>query len=174
MIAGMARIVALLALLLGGCATASAPLPTVAKVDLSRYAGTWYEIARLPNRFQRDCIAAQATYTARLDGELDVVNQCRRQRPDGETETAHAVAWPTDASHAKLAVQFIWPFRGDYWIIALDPDYRWAMVGTPTREYLWILSRTPTMRPTLYDRLVERAQALGFDTAALLRSAAPP
>jgi apolipoprotein D and lipocalin family protein len=168
----MPRLLLLLALLLGGCAT-SAPLPTVSSVDLSRYAGTWYEIARLPNRFQRGCIASQATYTARPDGALDVLNRCRLDRPDGEIETAHAVAWPTDASHAKLAVQFMWPFRGDYWIIALDPDYGWAVVGTPSRETLWILSRTPTMRPTLYDRLVERAQTLGFDTTALVRTAAP-
>ena len=165
----MPRCALLLCVLLTGC-FANPPLPTVPRVDLERYAGTWYEIARLPNRFERGCVATVATYTPRADGDIDVVNQCRVDRLDGDVEMAQAKAWPIDASHAKLSVQFLWPFRGDYWIIDLDPDYRWAVVGAPSRDYLWILSRTPTMPTALYDQLVDRARALGFDTALLLRT----
>ncbi|MEO8605760.1 MAG: lipocalin family protein, partial [bacterium] len=109
----------LLALSLAACA-AHAPLATVSHVDLTRYAGTWYEIARLPNRFERGCVAVSATYTARPDGRIDVLNQCREERLDGTLDEAHAVARVVDdATNAKLAVQFFWPFSGDYWVIAL-------------------------------------------------------
>jgi apolipoprotein D and lipocalin family protein len=168
------RLAVLFVLSLSACA-AHAPLPTVSHVDLDRYAGTWFEIARLPNRFERGCVAVTATYTARADGRIDVLNRCREERLDGTVDEAHAVARVVDdSSNAKLAVQFFWPFDGDYWIVALDAGYQWAVVGTPSRDYLWILSRTPHMKPSLYALLVERAASLGFDTKRLELTPQPP
>lgn len=158
---------AILALSLAGCAT-YAPLPTVSNVDLPRYAGTWYEIARIPNRFEKGCVAVTATYTLRADGRVDVLNRCELEHLGGSVDQAQAVARVVDdATNAKLAVQFFWPFHGDYWVLALDRDYQWAIVGTPSRDYLWILSRTPQMKPSLYGLLVDRAAELGFDTKRL-------
>jgi len=129
-------------------------MDVVSDVDLERYTGKWYEIASFPQHFQRGCVASTATYTLRDDGRIDVLNECRDQSFDGELRQAEGIAWIVDPSQsrAKLKVQFFWPFSGDYWIIDLDPDYRYAVIGHPSREYLWILSRTPTMQPDLYMR----------------------
>lgn len=154
-------------LLVVGCA-ARAPLPTAPAVDLDRYTGTWFEIARLPNWFQRGCTHTTATYLRRADGRLTVINRCRR---DGSIAVVEGEAWPADPdSNAKLLVEFFWPFRGDYWILAVAPDYRWALVGEPSREYLWILSRTPTLDPATYESLADQARALGYDVARLTRT----
>ena len=115
-------------------------------MDLARYAGKWYEIARLPNRFQRDCAAnTTATYTLRPDGKITVVNECRKA--DGRTKSAKGTARVADPKgpNTKLKVTFFWPFSGNYWIIDLDPEYRWVVVGEPGRDYLWILSREPRL-----------------------------
>jgi apolipoprotein D and lipocalin family protein len=160
-----------LALLLAGCAAPEPSLPTVAPVDLQRYAGTWYEIASFPNNVQAGCTGTTATYTARPDGRIDVLNQCRI---DEQLERAEAVAWPIDPpANAKLKVQFVWPFRGDYWIIGLEPDYQWALVGVPSRDFLWILARAPQIDPATYDQIVARAAALGFDTSRLRQTQQP-
>ena len=124
-------------------------LSTVASVDLTRYAGTWYEIARLPMWFQRHCVDSAATYTIRQDGKIGVHNDCLTDR--GTVDQADGVATVVDTtSNARLMVTFdnffarlVGPSReGNYWIINLDPDYTVAMVGTPDRRYLWILART--------------------------------
>ena len=121
-----------------------APLRTVAGVDLDRYLGTWYEIASYPAWFQKGCTGSTATYSLQTDGRIRVVNQCFRKSLDGPRKTSTGKAVVVDgSSNAKLKVWFFWPFKGDYWIIDLDPDYRWAVVGVPSRKYLWILSRTP-------------------------------
>jgi apolipoprotein D and lipocalin family protein len=154
---------------LAGCATTSAPLPTVAAVDLDRYVGTWYEIARLPNRFQSMCVSdTQATY--RRDGDqVAVLNRCRGA--DGQFEQAEGIASAVvDSGNAKLRVSFFRPFYGDYWILDLDPDYRWVLIGEPRREYAWILARTPALDDATVDRLLARAAALGFDRQAFQRS----
>lgn len=153
------------------CAGSALPPPsTVERVDLDRYAGTWYEIASFPTRFQRGCTATTASYGLRDDGRVSVRNRCVR---DGEESGIEGVAWPVDASNARLKVRFFWPFTGDYWVLALDPDYRWALVGHPDREHLWILSRTPRIDDALYQELVAKARAQGFDVSRLARTPQP-
>jgi apolipoprotein D and lipocalin family protein len=147
------------------------PLDVAPSVDLGRYAGKWYEIARLPNRFQRDCATnTTATYTLRTDGKVTVINECRTA--GGRTRSAKGIARVADARgpNTKLKVTFFWPFSGDYWIIGLDPEYRWAVVGEPGRDYLWILSREPRLDSTLYERILERARLQGFDTSKMIKT----
>jgi apolipoprotein D and lipocalin family protein len=158
--------------------TIAAPLPTQDWVDLARYAGRWYEIARLPNRFQEQCAGdVAATYTLRTDGRVTVVNECRRK--DGTLARAEGVARRAEAKGpaARLKVRFAPAFLsflplvwGDYWIVELDRDYRYAVVGDPSRRYLWILSRRPEMDEATYASLTDRARALGFDTSRMLRT----
>lgn len=150
------------------------PLRVVPKVNLARYAGTWYEIARYPNRFQKDCVATTATYTLRPDGRVTVVNRCREKTLDGKFKEAKGVAWIVDQStRAKLKVRFFWPFSGDYWIIDLGPEYEYAVVGHPKRTYLWILSRTPSLDPATYQGILDRIQAQGYDLKTLIRTPQP-
>jgi apolipoprotein D and lipocalin family protein len=147
------------------------PVQTVAQVELNRYVGKWYEIARFPNRFQRQCESdVTATYALRPDGKIDVLNECRT--PEGRIKKATGTARPADAKGpaSKLKVTFLWPFSGDYWIIALDPEYRWAVVGDPSRKYLWILAREPRISEDLYRDLVGRALAQQFDVGRLVRT----
>ncbi len=157
---------------------AAAPLPTQDWVDLARYAGRWYEIARLPNRFQAHCAGdVAATYTLRADGRVRVVNECRRD--DGEITRAEGVArrahdtGPSSRLKVRFAprilsfLPFVW---GDYWILELDRDYRHAVVGDPGRKYLWILSRSPAMDAATYHGLAAAAGGLGFDTTRLVRT----
>ena len=149
----------------------SRPLSVVPAVDLKRYVGTWYEIARLPNRFQRKCASdTSATYTLRDDGKITVLNQCRT--PDGQITTAKGTARiaSKDGPNTKLKVTFFWPFYGDYWIIDLDPNYGWAVIGEPGRKYFWILSRERRMDDALFNSIVERAKAQGYDLTELMRT----
>jgi apolipoprotein D and lipocalin family protein len=164
----------------GGCASTTTErlhlpaLETVPHVDLARYLGTWYEIASFPQSFQRGCTATTATYTLRDDGQLDVLNRCRLGSPDGEEKTARGRARVVDRStNAKLEVSFFRPFWGAYWIIDLAPDYSYAVVGHPGRDYLWILSRTPTMSDETYQRIVARLRAQGYETSRLVRTVQP-
>lgn len=154
------------ALVLGGLQACSAPppaapLPTVASVDLARYAGAWYEVAMLPNRFQSQCVAdTQARYRPTGD-TLEVVNRCRQA--DGSLSEATGVAKVVDGSgNAKLRVSFFRPFYGDYWVLALPDDYRWVLVGEPSRQYGWVLSRTPSLPAADLAAALDRAQALGY------------
>jgi apolipoprotein D and lipocalin family protein len=147
------------------------PLETVPYVDLSRYLGTWYEIASFPQRFQRGCTATTATYTLRDDGDIDVLNRCREGSIDGKEKSALGRARVADrATNAKLEVSFFRPFWGDYWIIDLSDDYSYAVVGHPSRDYLWILARNPTMAEETYQSLVARLQARGYETSRLVRT----
>jgi apolipoprotein D and lipocalin family protein len=153
---------------LAACTTPQ-PLQTVPGVELNRYYGTWYEIARLPNRFQRKCVAdVQATY--RPQGKkVSVLNQCRVA--DGSIEQADGIAKPVKGSHgAKLRVSFFRPFYGDYWILALDPDYRWVLVGEPSRKYAWILARETQLDEVTLRTLLARADALGFERQDFVRT----
>jgi len=138
------------------------PLPTVSSVDVARYAGPWYEIALLPNRFQRQCVSdTQARYS--LDGErLEVINRCRKADGEIARVKGHAKV-VADSGNAKLRVSFFWPFYGDYWILDLDPDYRHVLVGEPGRQYAWILARESQIAPEQLERLLVRAAELGFD-----------
>lgn len=160
-----------------GCATSTTerlhlpPLQTVAHVELSRYVGTWYEIANFPQSFQRGCTASTATYTLRSDGDIDVLNRCRKGSVDGEEKSALGRARVVDRStNAKLEVSFFRPFWADYWIIDLSDDYSYAVVGHPGRDYLWILARTPTMAEATFQGIVARLQAKGYETSRLVRT----
>jgi apolipoprotein D and lipocalin family protein len=156
------------ALLAAAGRAAPAGLPVVPQVDLQRYAGKWYEIASLPQRFQEGCTATTATYTLRDDGKLGVLNECRLGSPDGEPKRAEGYAKIADpATNAKLRVTFFWPFFGDYWILELGPEYEYSVVGHPSRDYLWILGRSPRLPQATLDGILERAAALGFDIARL-------
>jgi apolipoprotein D and lipocalin family protein len=157
------------AALLAGCASSHPPLPTVQSVDLGRYYGTWHEIARLPNWFQSRCVSdTQADY--RRDGEnVSVVNQCRTA--DNSIEQVNGIAKVVEGSGgAKLRVSFFRPFYGDYWILDLDPDYRWVLVGEPGRRYAWILARDKTLDAATLDRLLARAEVLGYDRHAFIQT----
>lgn len=153
----------------------SLPNVPVAGVDLTRYAGTWYEQAHLPMFFQRKCVAdTTAHYSLDADGTIAVVNRCRKA--DGSFNEAHGVARKVDGRSSTLEVRFapewlswlpmVW---GDYWVIALDEaEYRWAMVGAPDADYLWILSRTPQLDPDMRARLIEQARAMGYPVDKLV------
>jgi apolipoprotein D and lipocalin family protein len=164
-----ARVLVAAALLAAtACQTPQPPLRVVGELDLDRYLGRWYEIASFPQRFQAGCVATTADYSRREDGRIRVENECRDRTLDGELRHATGVAWVVDKEvPAKLAVQFFWPFWGSYWVIELDPHYRWAVVGHPSREYLWILSRSPAIDRALYLDLLARIRAQGYDTTRL-------
>lgn len=154
------------AVFLGACAAMpTGPLlKTVAQVDLQKYLGTWYEIATIPAWFEKDCTAVTATYSLRPDGNLKVLNQCRKNTLDGPLDKIEGRAWVADGQDAsRLKVSFFLWFAGDYWIIELDPDYRYAVVGSPDRKFLWILSRAPVMEESLYQELLRRIAAHGYD-----------
>ncbi len=143
------------------------PLQTVASVDLQKYLGTWYEIARFPFSIQEGCHATTATYSLRTDGKIDVFNSCRMGAMDGEASEAHGKAWIVDtASNAKLKVSFNFFMGlfggGDYWIIRLAPDYSYSVVSEPKGRYLWILSRNPQMSDALYQEILASLKGDGF------------
>jgi apolipoprotein D and lipocalin family protein len=149
----------------------SKPLQVVPSVDLVRYAGKWHEIARLPNFFQKKCAGdVTATYTLRPDGKITVVNACRKS--DGSMTTAEGTARIANKSgpNTKLKVSFFWPFSGDYWIIDLDPEYRWVAIGEPRRRYFWVLSRDPHMDEATLAPILERAKAQGYDLSTLMKA----
>ncbi len=140
-------------------AKALPPLETVERVELPRYLGTWYEIASYPQRFQKGCTATTANYSPDKRGQISVVNRCRKGGLDGKVDAAKGRARVVDEkSNAKLQVSFFRPFWGDYWIIDLDPDYQWAVVGHPSRDYLWILARQPSLEPAVYDGILRRLE----------------
>jgi apolipoprotein D and lipocalin family protein len=160
------RITVCLAVAISLASCASVPPPaTVPSVDLSRYAGDWYEIESFPNWFQRGCAATKANYTPLPDGRIRVINTCERSgRPVSIEGTARVVP---GSNNSKLKVSFFWPFEGDYWILDLDPSYRWAAVGHPNRRYLWILARAPQLDPALLASIKGRLAAQGYDISLL-------
>jgi len=142
----------------------------VSSVDLNRYAGTWYEIARLPNFFEKNLKCITATYTLRDDGKITVLNRGHKISDPSRVSSVKGVAWvPDKSSPAKLKVQFFWPFSGDYWIIDLDSDYRYALVGDPSHKYLWILSRGKKMDEATFKKLLDKAVENGFDVKPLIK-----
>ena len=155
--------------LIGCNSVPPAPLPTVASVELPRYMGSWFEIAKLPNRFQASCASdTVATYRLQDDG-VEVINRCRHADGSVDSIEGRAKAVPGSAG-SRLRVSFFWPIYGDYWVLALDPDYQTALIGAPSRQYAWILSRSATLDEGRLQALLERAQALGFDRAAFTRT----
>jgi apolipoprotein D and lipocalin family protein len=165
------------ALLLAACTPVMAraqSVQAVPAVDLERYAGTWHEQAHLPLFFQRNCVAnTTANYSLRDDGRIDVVNRC--EDDDGKVIEARGIARQPGESTAILEVRFAPAFLsflpavwGDYWVIGLDPDYQWAIVGTPDRKYLWFLTRAATVEKAELDALIAKAAAMGYDTSRLI------
>ncbi len=163
-------------LAMAASADQSAPLPTAPNVDLQRYAGRWYELARLPMFFQKADEAAIAEYAANADGTLAVHNRALRQ--DGSEHDIRGTAKVLNPPiNTKLAVRFDTWFgplipvskQGNYWILYVDADYRLALVGTPSRKSLWLLARTPKVPPEEFEALVARAKALGFEVSKLIR-----
>jgi apolipoprotein D and lipocalin family protein len=165
-----------------GSAQTAQPVRTVPLVDLDRYAGDWFEIARFPNRFQRQCVSdVRASYARRADGRVDVVNRCRTA--DGESEARGVARVVDERTFTKLQVRFapawlswlpmVW---GDYWIIGLAPDYSWAVVGDPGRDYLWILARAPQLEDASTAAARAAARDNGFDVTRLVPTsqAGPP
>ena len=157
------------------------PLRVVPHVDFARYAGKWYEIARLPNRFENSCESeVTAEYSVLPDGDISVLNSCRRA--DGTINHANGVARIADKSkpNSMLKVRFAPAFLsfipqvwGDYEIIALSPEYSYALIGETERKYLWILSRTPDLGDSAYNQLMEEAKSQGFDVSRLQRTRQP-
>lgn len=155
-----------------GRAKDAPPLEAVASVDVGRYMGLWYEIARYPTSFQKDCEGTTAEYTLREDGRVDVLNTCRFGTKDGEPRSAEAVARVMDGSNgARIFVNFapvpLPAGRGNYWIIHLDADYTRAVVGEPSGRFLWYLSRTPAVTSEVRAELDAAAVAAGYDLGLL-------
>jgi apolipoprotein D and lipocalin family protein len=139
-------------------------LEVVSSVDIERYAGKWYEIASLPVSQQKGCYCTTAEYSIIDSTTIKVVNKCRKGSIEGEYDEAEGKAFVVEGSNnAKLRVQFFWPFRGDYWIIDLDKDYQYAVVGVPSRKYFWILSRSPKMDSEMLNSLLAKVKEKGFD-----------
>ena len=170
-----AQLLAPIIMALGMNAAAAAPLATIASLDVPRYMGTWYEIAKFPNRFQKNCVGfTQATYSTLADGTVQVDNRCRTDK--GATDQAIGTARQVGAPDSpKLKVRFAPAFLsflplvwGDYWVIDLDQGYSLAAVSEPKREYLWVLARTPKVDKASYDALLARLAAQGLDVSKLV------
>ena len=143
-------------------------LEVVSSVDLNRYIGKWYEIVRLPQNFENGCVGVTAEYQLRTDGKVDVKNTCRRSSCEGKVSIADGSARVVDSkTNAKLKVSFFWPFEGDYWILELDSNYSYAVVGSPDRKSFWILSRTPHFPDSVKQNILTRFQTKGFNLEKL-------
>ena len=147
---------------LTGCGSKNVPhLPTVATVDPARYQGQWFEIARYENRFEKGCVGASAEYV--LENETILVTNRCYDESGTEINEAKGKAFVVDGSNgSRLRVSFFWPFYGDYWILMLPDDYRYSVVGTPDRKYLWILSRTQHLSAADRDKILSNLPQLGF------------
>lgn len=162
-----------LLLALAGCPSTTErldlpPVQTVEAVDLDRYLGTWYEIASFPQRFQEGCAGTTAEYAFDGDGGIRVVNRCFDGALTGPERVAEGRArLPDPSTPARLEVSFFGPFWGDYWIIDLEDDYQYAVVGHPGRDYLWILSRAPQLEPAVYQGILDRLHAQQYPTDRL-------
>jgi apolipoprotein D and lipocalin family protein len=157
----------------GGC-NADPPLEVAPSVDLGRFQGKWYEIASLPRTTQTDCYGTTAFYTQASDGSFQFVHQCNVGSTTGPLKTATMIATVPDPTvPAKLALE-VSGFSGDYWILEVGSNYEYAVVGHPSRSYLWILSRTPSLDADTMQGILDRAQHNQFDTASLQVTPQPP
>ena len=158
-------ILSLLPLFFFGCSTQYPPLKTVEKVDLNSYLGTWYEIARYEHFFEKGCSNVSATYSLKENGDINVLNECIK---DGKLSGANGVAYATDASNSKLKVSFFRPFYGNYWILMLGENYEYALIGDPSREYLWILSRENKISEELKTSILKKLPEFGYGQDKLI------
>lgn len=146
-------------------------LKTVSEVDLNRYTGKWYEIARLPNSFEKGLVCCTAEYGIRPDGKISVINRGVRETDPSKTSSVTGKAWQPDQNEpGRLKVQFFWPFSGGYYIFHLDREnYQYVLVGSPSRKYLWILARQPQIDEALYQELIEISRKNEFDVEMLIK-----
>ncbi len=144
---------------------------TVKNLDINHYIGKWYEIARYPHSFEKNLVGVTATYKFRNDGKIDVINQGYKDSLDGKLKTAKGKAYIPDKNDpGKLKVAFFLFFYADYYVMEFDSsDYQWALIGSSSDKYLWILSRTPQLDPEIYKMLVDRAKERGYDVSKLMR-----
>lgn len=154
----------ILIIILSGCST-HMPLQTVENVDLKRYTGKWIEIARYDNHFEKGCHGATAHYTLN-NGRIDVLNQCYDSNGN-LTSSAKGKAHAIDESNSKLKVTFFWPFYGDYQVLILADDYRYSVIGEPSRKYFWILSRNPVFVEADKEYILSQLPLLGYDPSKL-------
>ena len=153
-------------ILLGGCGS-DEPLPTE-QIDLEKYMGTWYEIARLPNSFEKGLKCVTATYELKDNGKVNVLNRGHKISDPTKVKDANGTAWlPDPATTGQLKVRFFWPFAGDYYIIRIDEGYEHVLVGDPSRKYLWILSRTPSPDQATVESYLKAARQQGFDVESM-------
>jgi apolipoprotein D and lipocalin family protein len=165
-------ILLLITIILSSSAFSQKVPSVVATVDLNRYKGTWYEIARLPIYFEKKLKCVTATYTLREDGKITVLNKGFYITDPQKSTSSQGVAWvPDKNSPAKLKVQFFWPFSGDYWILYLEKDYNYVLVGDPSYKYLWILAREKIMDEKTYTMLLQKAIDNGYDVKPIIRVA---
>lgn len=157
----------IIAIFLIACSTKDFPLDTVKSVDINKYQGTWYEIARFEHFFEKGCKNVRANYSLIEDNKIKVINSCQNIETN-KTKEATGIAYATDNTNSKLKVSFFRPFYGDYWILFLDKDYKYALIGAPSREYFWILSRTKTLNKKTIDSLLLKMKELMFDKDRLI------
>lgn len=174
-------VAALAALFLNGSSLASLPLPSflssapenppevVKHVDLKKFSGLWHEIARFPNPWQEGCMNTRSIYTIKPDGVIEVTNLCDQHGEEKKLSGTVEVVDP--GTNAKLKVTFLWPLSGDYWVVILDPAYKYAVISEPDREKLWILSREKALPERTYKEIVKKLAANGYDTTRLIKSA---
>lgn len=154
--------------LLGACASTPTTIPHVAQVDLPRFMGDWYVVAHIPALPERHAYNAVESYALRPDGRIQTVFQFRDGSFDAALDTMRPVATVVPGTgNAVWGMQFVWPIQAEYVIVALDPEYRWTLIGRSKRDYLWIMARTPRLPEADYQALVQRAQALGYDTSKI-------
>lgn len=156
----------ILAFFFTGCAVKHPHLETVKEVNLTSYLGTWYEIARYEHSFEKGCQNVSATYAQKDNGTISVLNQCTLE--DGTHKKAQGVAYAVDESNSKLKVSFFRPFYGNYWVLMLDDAYSYAVIGEPSREYFWILSRTPTLEQKILDTITLAMPKFGYKKELLI------
>jgi apolipoprotein D and lipocalin family protein len=160
-------ILVVVAIFFVGCSQKYPPLDTVEKVDIQKYKGTWYEVARFEHFFEENCKNVTATYELKEDGDIKVINRCT-DITSNEKKEATGVAYSVDDTNSKLKVSFFRPFYGDYWILDLEENYQYALVGSPSRELLWILSRTKTLSDKTKKSILEKLPSLGFDQSKFI------
>ena len=160
-------IVMFIVVLFSACSSKNPLLQTVEKVDLNKYLGTWYEIARYEHFFEKDCKNVSANYSMMDEETIKVINRCTKITTNKKKE-AMGRAYAVDESNSKLKVSFFRPFYGDYWVLILDENYEYVVVGTPNRGYLWILARQKTISDEIKNSILEKLPSLGFDASKFI------
>ncbi|PLY09682.1 MAG: hypothetical protein C0625_00330 [Arcobacter sp.] len=150
-----------------GCSSKNPELNTVQKIDINKYLGTWYEIARYEHSFEKDCKNVSANYSLKKDNEIKVINQCTNMKTN-KTKKAIGSAYSIDETNSKLKVSFFWPFYGDYWILDIDENYTYALIGEPSRKYFWILSREKQLDKNLKKEILNKLPNYGYDEKSLI------